>query len=139
MGYKVKIYEASGGLPSWLCHGKLVSERKGTYYKTPGKAVEAASNYAKRHPVDRWEIVKATTGRLHSSSEGQLKLTLNVDPLPNGQFRVWSTEASIDTLTTDLPNMFSVVAKDWAEQVLDDLGTPPAPVDIFKLDMDKGD
>ena len=138
MGYKVKVYETTGALPSWLCHGKLVSERKATYYKTPGKAVEAASNYAKRNPVERWEIVHATTGRLHSDNNPQLKVTFNIDALSGGQFRVWSTEASVDTRTSDLPNMLSLLAKDWAEQVADDLGGS-CPVDIFKLDMDKGE
>jgi len=139
MGYKVKIHAAGG--THWLADGKLTTERKATYFLSPGKAQEAAEKYVLKYQgVAHWEVVGATNGRLRcgdDAPDGQLKLTLNVDALKGGQFRVWSREASIDVLTTNLPNMLSNVAKDWAEQVVDDLGGS-RPADIFKLDMDKG-
>ena len=140
MGYKVKIRAAGG--THWLAYGKLTTERKATYYLTPGKAREAGENAILNHgQLLAFEVVGATNGRLRcddDAPDGQLKLTINIDALKGGQFRVWSREASIDVLTTNLPNMLSNVAKDWAEQVVDDLGGS-APADIFKLDMDKGD
>lgn len=138
MGYKVKVYTNGGA--HWLAYGKLTTERKATYFLSPGKAREAAEKYVELHSEFlTWEVVQATNGRLRCGAgapDGQLKITFNIDALNGGQFRVWSREASIDVVTTNLPNMLSNVAKDWAEQVVDDLGGSE-PADVFKLDMDK--
>ena len=140
MGYKVKIRAAGG--THWLAYGKLTTERKATYFLSPGKAQEAAEKCVLKYKgVARWEVVGAANGRLRcgdDAPDGQLKLTLNVDALKGGQFRVWSREASIEAVSFDLPKTLAYIAKDWAEQVVDDLGGS-APADIFKLDMDKGD
>jgi len=135
MGYKVRVTTASG--VRWLRGGILLTkERLADYHVHPSGARCAATRYMNEHVSEHvFELVHAPGGSVAEVIRPQLKLTLHLEVLANGAYRVWSTEASVDIVTADFVATFAKVAKDWAEQVEQDLPIVRPPVDIYKLDM----